>query len=67
MVFPFCMGGDIIIKMMCDWKIEQALAQGRAEGSPVSAAHDLLPAIEAEFDLQFERDGATAGVLAASR
>ena len=27
----------------------------------------LLPALEAEFDLQFERDGATAGVLAASR
>jgi lipoate-protein ligase B len=27
----------------------------------------LLPALAAEFDLQFEHDGATAGVLAASR
>jgi hypothetical protein len=27
----------------------------------------LLPALEAEFDLRFEREPATAGVLAASR
>ena len=42
----------------------------RELGRPVmwaEARDALLPALEAEFDLRFERDGATAGVLAASR